>query len=85
MQSSHISAPSRATDTPTAGHAPAMDVADRTLHEIASRVPGARDVLLAHGLDLCCGGDLPLRDAARLHALDLEALLAELPATGHEA
>jgi regulator of cell morphogenesis and NO signaling len=50
-----------------------------TLHEIVRRIPGARDVLLGHGLDLCCGGELPLREAARLHGLDLEALIGALP------
>lgn len=49
-----------------------------TLHEIVRRLPGSRDVLLGHGLDLCCGGELPLREAARLHGLDLEALLEAL-------
>jgi iron-sulfur cluster repair protein YtfE (RIC family) len=49
-----------------------------TLHELVRRLPGAREVLLGHGLDLCCGGDLPLREAARLHDLDLEALLRAL-------
>jgi regulator of cell morphogenesis and NO signaling len=52
--------------------------AELTLHEIVRRIPGAREVLLGHGLDLCCGGDLPLREAARLHGLDLEALLGAL-------
>ncbi|MDP2481626.1 MAG: DUF542 domain-containing protein [Candidatus Palauibacterales bacterium] len=50
-----------------------------TLHEIVRRIPGAREVLLGHGLDLCCGGELPLREAARLHGLDLGALIEALP------
>lgn len=83
MQTAHTGARSASTET-SAAQTPAMDLADRTLHEIVSRVPGARDVLLRHGLDLCCGGGLPLREAARLHALDLEALLGELPASGNE-
>jgi iron-sulfur cluster repair protein YtfE (RIC family) len=49
-----------------------------TLHEIVRRLPGSRDILLGHGLDLCCGGELPLREAARLHGLDLEVLLEAL-------
>jgi len=49
-----------------------------TLHEIVRRRPGARAVLLEHGLDLCCGGELPLEEAASRHGLELEALLAEI-------
>lgn len=49
-----------------------------TLHEIVRGLPGSRDILLAHGLDLCCGGGLPLREAARLHGLDLEDLIEVL-------
>jgi len=54
------------------------DLSRMTLHEIVGARPGARDVLLAHGLDLCCGGGLPLEDAAGAHGLELERLLDEL-------
>lgn len=54
------------------------DLSRMTLHEIVSARPGARDVLLARGLDLCCGGELPLEAAAEAHGLELGALLDEL-------
>lgn len=54
------------------------DLSRMTLHEIVSRRPGAREVLLGRGLDLCCGGGLPLEEAASLHGLDLDGLLDEL-------
>ncbi len=52
--------------------------ADLTLRDIVARRAGARKVLLDRGLDLCCGGDLPLAEAARLHGLDLAELLDAL-------
>lgn len=56
------------------------ELARRTLHEIVGRRPGAREVLLGFGLDLCCGGELPLEEAARLHGLDLGEILEALGA-----
>jgi iron-sulfur cluster repair protein YtfE (RIC family) len=56
------------------------ELARTTLHEIVSRRPGAREVLLGFGLDLCCGGELPLEEAARLHGLDLGEILEALGA-----
>lgn len=41
-----------------------------TLNEITVRYPAALGVLNAYGLDACCGGALPLAEAARRHGLD---------------
>lgn len=49
-----------------------------TLNEIAVRHPAALGVLRDHGLDACCGGALPLAEAARRHGLDAGALRAAL-------
>ncbi len=49
-----------------------------TLSEIVRRYPAARGVFNAHGLDTCCGGGLPVAEAARRHGLDLAALVAAL-------
>ena len=49
-----------------------------TVNEILARYPSAIVVLNAFGVDTCCGGEMPLRDAA-LHArVDLGTLLAGL-------
>jgi regulator of cell morphogenesis and NO signaling len=31
-----------------------------------------------YGIDSCCGGALPIEEVAKRHALDLDALMAEL-------
>jgi iron-sulfur cluster repair protein YtfE (RIC family) len=49
-----------------------------TLNEITRRHPAALAVLHDHGLDTCCGGALPLAEAARRHGLDAAALRASL-------
>ncbi len=49
-----------------------------TLGEIAARVPGATAVFRRHKLDFCCGGNVPLDQAARAKGLDAQALLQEL-------
>lgn len=53
-----------------------------TLNEIVQRWPVAADILEAHGLDLCCGGERTLADAAKEHNLPLEPLLERLQAAG---
>lgn len=57
--------------------APRFDPAT-TINDLVTRHPELMPVLAGHGLDLCCGGPLTLREAAERHALDLEALLSEL-------
>ena len=49
-----------------------------TLNEITVRHPIALAVLRDHGLDTCCGGALPLAEAARRHGIDPIALLEKL-------
>ena len=57
------------------------DLAGMTIEEIVRRFPESLSVLQKHRIDLCCGGRLPLRDAARKHHVDLEELLRELRET----
>lgn len=52
-----------------------------TLNELVARAPEALPVLQRFGLDTCCGGALPLAEAARHHNLSLDALVEAL----HEA
>ncbi len=49
-----------------------------TIGEIVRRYPATLAVFNAHGLDACCGGALPLAEAAERHGLDLAELLAAL-------
>ncbi len=51
-----------------------------TVLETLERWPKTRAVLVARGLDLCCGGVHPVGMAARAHGVDPEALLTELRA-----
>ncbi len=56
-----------------------------TVNEILARYPSAIVVLNAFGVDTCCGGEMPLRDAA-LHArVDLGALVAGLETAAGES
>ena len=46
------------------------------IRDLIERYPAFMTVLDAHGLDLCCGGGHTVAEAAALHGLDLDALLA---------
>ena len=49
-----------------------------TLNEIAHRFPVTLGVLRDYGLDACCGGGLPLEQAAVRHRIDVAELRAAL-------
>ncbi len=51
---------------------------DTTLNELVSAHPGALPILHEFGLDTCCGGALPLREAVTRHGLKLDELLSRL-------
>lgn len=57
---------------------PGFDPERTTVHDLVRRDASAHDVLRRFGLDTCCGGDLPLAEAARLHEVELDRLLAAL-------
>jgi iron-sulfur cluster repair protein YtfE (RIC family) len=50
------------------------------LATITERWPMTLTVFHAHGMDACCGGQLALSAAAKIHGLDIDALEAELHA-----
>lgn len=54
--------------------------ATRTLADIAATLPGATSVFRRHKLDFCCGGRVPLVQAAAARGLAVDALEAELDA-----
>jgi regulator of cell morphogenesis and NO signaling len=49
-----------------------------TIGAVVQRYPATLAVFNARGLDVCCGGGLPLAEAAARHGLDLAELLAAL-------
>lgn len=51
---------------------------EATLNDLVAAEPKVLPVLHRYGLDTCCGGALPLREAARRHELSLDDFLAEL-------
>jgi regulator of cell morphogenesis and NO signaling len=50
----------------------------RTVGEIAATVPGATGVFRRYHLDFCCGGDIPLADAAARRRIDYAEIASEL-------
>lgn len=49
-----------------------------TVKETLARWPATNPVLLAYGLDTCCGGAHTVAKAAAAHGVDPDLLLAEL-------
>jgi regulator of cell morphogenesis and NO signaling len=54
--------------------------ATRTLADIAATLPGATDIFRRRKLDFCCGGQVPLRQAAAARGVAVDELEAELAA-----
>lgn len=59
-----------------------MRVEEMTVAEVARRWARALEVFSRNGIDACCGGDKPVAEAARLHNVPLDRLLAELADAG---
>lgn len=58
---------------------------EQTLGSLACLIPGATRVFRQYRLDFCCGGDIPLRDAALQRNLDAQAIANELAALSIDA
>jgi regulator of cell morphogenesis and NO signaling len=54
---------------------------DMTVNEVIRQAPATVVVFSRYGIDACCGGGLPLAEAAVRHGHDVETLLAELRRT----
>ncbi|MBT9557434.1 MAG: iron-sulfur cluster repair protein YtfE [Myxococcales bacterium] len=65
---------------PFAQRSEAHPLATRTVGELATGLPGATAVFRAHKLDFCCGGQVPLAEAAAAKGIPLELITAELMA-----
>lgn len=59
-------------------HASSPIDAGQQIGQIAVQLPGATAVFRRLKLDFCCGGQVPLRQAAADRGLDLDAVVAEL-------
>jgi regulator of cell morphogenesis and NO signaling len=57
-----------------------MNYAERQVADIAGSLPGATQVFRKHKIDFCCGGQVPLSQAAAERGATLAALEAELAA-----
>lgn len=57
---------------------------ERTVGDIAANLPGATSVFRAFKIDFCCGGDVPIADAARKRGLDPEMVVRELEALAED-
>lgn len=55
-------------------------VEEMTVNETIQRFPRTVAVFDAHGIDSCCGGALPVAEAAARHGIPLPELLKELEA-----
>jgi regulator of cell morphogenesis and NO signaling len=53
-------------------------IAHWTVNETLARFPATMDVFNALGMDTCCGGDLPLQDAASYANVAWPALVRAL-------
>jgi regulator of cell morphogenesis and NO signaling len=51
---------------------------DTTVGQIATEHPLATRVFHRHGIDFCCGGGKPLKDACEARDLDTDTVIAEL-------
>jgi regulator of cell morphogenesis and NO signaling len=60
-----------------ATHSP-PDISTRTVGEIAATLAGATAIFRRHKIDFCCGGDVPVSEAARRRGVDPDMVLAAL-------
>jgi regulator of cell morphogenesis and NO signaling len=81
MDSTQSATETQSGDTEAPGELP---LAERSLGEIAVAWPAAIAVFRREGLDFCCGGNVPLREAAAARGLPLAALEAELAALAEQ-
>jgi len=46
------------------------EIANRTISDLVEHAPGTMTIFSSLGLDMCCGGGHPLREALELHSID---------------
>lgn len=52
--------------------------ASMTVNEVVRIAPNSVAIFGRYGIDACCGGGLPIGEAARRHGVEANRLLAEL-------
>ncbi len=57
------------------------EIRTEKIRVLVERHPQLMEPLAAYGFDLCCGGEHPIAEAARLHGLDAEEIFAKVFAT----
>lgn len=62
----------------------AHDLLNRSLGQLARKIPGATAIFHHHGLDFCCGGNKSLRRAAEEKNLDSETIANSLLAIANK-
>lgn len=53
-------------------------IGDRTIADLVEHAPGTLTIFSVYGLDTCCGGGLPLREALSRHGIEAEPVIAEV-------
>lgn len=53
-------------------------IAGRTISDLVEHAPGTMTVFSMYGLDLCCGGGLPLGEALEQHGIEATPVLQEV-------
>jgi iron-sulfur cluster repair protein YtfE (RIC family) len=58
--------------------------ADTTINAAIQQYPSVIRVFTAAGLDTCCGGALPIAEAAKKHGIDVNKLLDDVNSATNE-
>lgn len=64
---------------------PVPDLRERKVGDIATTLPGATAVFREYRLDFCCGGDVPLAEAAERRGVDAGEIVDRLAALNADA
>jgi regulator of cell morphogenesis and NO signaling len=53
-------------------------IASRTISDLVEHAPGTMTIFSMYGLDLCCGGGLPLGEALAQHGIEAAPVVQEV-------
>jgi iron-sulfur cluster repair protein YtfE (RIC family) len=53
-------------------------IAGRTISDLVEYAPGTMTVFSSLGLDMCCGGGHPLKEALALHGIDPDPVIRQV-------
>ncbi|MCA9859430.1 MAG: DUF542 domain-containing protein [Thermomicrobiales bacterium] len=53
-------------------------IANRTISDLVEHAPGTMTVFSMYGLDMCCGGGLPLGEALTKHGIEPEPVVRQV-------